>query len=175
MRDQVKAETGLTVSAGISTNTLLSKIATDINKPDGQCVVDSTREASMAFMRDLPIRKVPGIGRVNERWLQSLGVNTVNDIYEKRGALYLVRNSIALGGLLKAYLGLGSTIIEPSKRSERKGVGVEQTFRPTSDMTAIVERLGTIAESLAADLSESGFSGRTINLRADCPTPPTRF
>lgn len=44
----------------------------------------------MEFMSNLPIRKVPGIGRVSERWLRGLGVNTVGDIFKKRGKLYLV-------------------------------------------------------------------------------------
>lgn len=60
IRAVVKEETGLTVSAGVSTNAKLSKIAADFNKPDGQYVIDSTREAGMAFMAALPIRKVPG-------------------------------------------------------------------------------------------------------------------
>lgn len=60
IRAVVKEETGLTVSAGISTNAKLSKIAADMRKPDGQFIVDPTAEAGMAFMAALPIRKVPG-------------------------------------------------------------------------------------------------------------------
>ena len=60
IRAAVKEETGLTVSAGVSTNAKLSKIAADFNKPDGQYVIDPTRDAGMAFMAALPIRRVPG-------------------------------------------------------------------------------------------------------------------
>lgn len=90
MRDQVKKETGLTVSAGVSANATLSKIAADLRKPDGQYIVPSTRSGVMSFMNDLPIRKVPGIGRVSERWLTALNVNTVGDVYKMRGKLFLV-------------------------------------------------------------------------------------
>lgn len=62
IRAQVFAETKLTVSAGVSPNAMLSKVAADKNKPDGQCIIDSTREACMEFTSSLPIRKIPGIG-----------------------------------------------------------------------------------------------------------------
>ena len=90
MRDQVKRETGLTVSAGISANAMLSKIAADLRKPDGQFSVPRTREGIINFTKDLPIRRIPGIGRVSERWLTGLGVHTVGDIYRMRGKLFLV-------------------------------------------------------------------------------------
>lgn len=95
----------------------------------------------MEFMARLPIRKVPGIGRVSERWLRGLGVNTVGDIYDQRGKLYLVRKEIGLTGLLRAYLGLGSTTISQPSRGDRKGVGQEETFSPTSDMKVIDDRV----------------------------------
>lgn len=63
IRAAVKEETGLTVSAGVSTNAKLSKIGADFNKPDGQYVIDPTREAGMEFMAPLPIRRVPGFVR----------------------------------------------------------------------------------------------------------------
>lgn len=90
MRAQVKLVSGLTVSAGISPNALISKVAADLNKPNGQFVVEPTVEASIAFASALPIRKISGIGRVSERWLTEIGVQTVGDIYTLRGKLYLV-------------------------------------------------------------------------------------
>ena len=50
---------GLTASAGIAPNKMLAKIASDINKPDGQYLVEPTREGVLNFMQNLPIRKVP--------------------------------------------------------------------------------------------------------------------
>ena len=75
----------------------------------------------MAFLHPLPVRKVPGIGRVNERWLDALGVVTIGDIYKERGKLSLVMST---DWLLSAYLGLGSSKVEPGKRESRKSVGV---------------------------------------------------
>lgn len=62
MREEVKTETGLTVSAGVGANTMLAKIAADFNKPDGQYIVAPIPEACRSFMQDLSVRKIPGVG-----------------------------------------------------------------------------------------------------------------
>lgn len=64
MRAEVKQETGLTVSVGCGANTMLAKIAADVNKPDGQCVIPPNGEDAKRFMRDLSVRKIPGVGRL---------------------------------------------------------------------------------------------------------------
>lgn len=64
IRVEVNEETRLTCSVGIAPNTMLAKIGSDINKPNGQFEVPRTRQAVMEFLSDLSVRKVPGIGRV---------------------------------------------------------------------------------------------------------------
>lgn len=58
LRAGVEAATRLTCSVGIAPNATLAKVASDLNKPNGQALVVSSREAVMAFVHDLPIRKV---------------------------------------------------------------------------------------------------------------------
>ena len=58
IRESIHMATGLTASAGIAPNKMLAKIASDMNKPNGQFVVKSTREKILEFMKELPIRKV---------------------------------------------------------------------------------------------------------------------
>ena len=58
IRERVHLSTGLTASAGIATNKMLAKIASDKNKPNGQCFVEPTRDGILQFMWQLPIRKV---------------------------------------------------------------------------------------------------------------------
>ncbi|KAL8276381.1 hypothetical protein RQP46_011226 [Phenoliferia psychrophenolica] len=164
MRAHVKRETGCTVSAGVSSNSLISKIAADLNKPDGQCVVGPTREEAIAFMRTLPARRVPGIGRVTERWLEGLGVKTVGDIYDLRGKLYLVRKDVGLTFLLRAYLGIGGTHISVAKRSERKSVGREDTFGTMNKPADMYVKLREIADHVEKDLKSLQYSGRTVTL-----------
>ena len=57
-------ETGLTCSCGVAPNRMLAKVCSDINKPNGQCVVPADPNEIRRFVDDLPIRKVPGIGKV---------------------------------------------------------------------------------------------------------------
>jgi DNA polymerase kappa len=63
---------GLTASCGVAANRRLAKICSDINKPDGQFVLPSDREAILQFVSTLPIRKVGGIGKVTERMLHEV-------------------------------------------------------------------------------------------------------
>lgn len=58
MREEIQKATGLTASAGIAPNKMLAKIASDANKPNGQLLVEPTREAILQFVHELPIRKV---------------------------------------------------------------------------------------------------------------------
>ena len=58
LRREIRERTGLTASAGLAPNMMLAKVASDMNKPDGQFTVTPTRDAVIEFTRKLPIRKV---------------------------------------------------------------------------------------------------------------------
>lgn len=134
IRDRIHARTKLTASAGIAPNMLLAKIASDMNKPNGQYFLPPTRESVLEFIRKLPIRKVhaslsnikflnvlhiliitvfilqiSGIGKVSERTLNALGVQTCQDIYDQRAILYLLYSKSMFQFLLQSCLGIGST------------------------------------------------------------------
>jgi DNA polymerase kappa len=129
LRAEVEAETGLTISAGIAPNKVLAKISSDKNKPNGQFELESDGKVVRAFMRDLPIRRIPGIGRVAERILTSMGVETCGDVYKHRAVINLMDHYLGLESLLKAYLGIGSNVVQPGRREERKSVGCERYVR----------------------------------------------
>src|SRR3546814_4010435 len=74
MRERIRAETGLTASAGVSYNKFLAKLASDQNKPDGLCVVRP--EHGAAFVAALPVRRFHGVGPVTTRKMQALGIET---------------------------------------------------------------------------------------------------
>lgn len=78
IRNMIREETGLTASAGISSNKLLSKIASDWRKPDGQFEVGEDEVAD--FMRELPVKRLSGVGKVMEEKLAVLGVKTCGDL-----------------------------------------------------------------------------------------------
>ncbi|KAF8650421.1 hypothetical protein AX16_005226 [Volvariella volvacea WC 439] len=130
MRAAVCKETKLTVSAGIAPNKMLAK-----NKPNGQFALPFKVDAIKNFMKDLPIRKVPGIGRVNERLLESVDIKA------------------------------RSNVVKPYQRDERKSIGAERTFYPLDDVEQILQKLDEVATELEADMSENGWCGRTVTLK----------
>jgi DNA polymerase-4 len=83
IRAAIHAETGLIASAGIGPNKLVAKIASDWNKPNGQCVVSPSRVA--AFMQNLPVRRIWGVGPKSAARLTEMGVETCGQLhaYEK--------------------------------------------------------------------------------------------
>ncbi|PWN33354.1 DNA/RNA polymerase [Meira miltonrushii] len=168
LRERVQKETGLTVSVGIAPNKMLAKISSDRNKPNGQFRVEPSHNFIVDLMHDLPCRKIPGIGRVTERILASLGVLTCGDVAKSRVMLSLTLPDIEF--LLKAYLGIHSNVVEPSKRGERKSVGREHTFRPTKDVAELKEFLRQSAEQVAKDLERLDYRGKTITLTCKLDT-----
>lgn len=148
MRRQVHLRTSITVSAGIAANAKLAKICSNMNKPNGQFVLPNDRVAIMSFMRDLPCRKVNGIGRVWERELKAIGIQTCGDIYGQRWFLNPLFGEKAFEFLVRCNLGLGRTDVQPAEEYERKSVGTESTFHDMSDPKELREKLHWTAQEL---------------------------
>jgi len=116
-------------------------------------------------MRELPIRKIPGIGRVNERLLDSIGVKICGDIYKCRGVLSLLDKQFGLHSMLRVHLGIASNVVQPRAREERKSLGSERTFRAISEKETILQKLEDIAAELEDDMERGGWAGRTVTLK----------
>jgi len=80
IRQDILKVTGLTASAGVAPNKFLAKIASDWNKPDGLCVIKPSQV--QAFIQDLPLKKIPGVGRVTQEKLQQLQLETLGDLQQ---------------------------------------------------------------------------------------------
>ena len=78
IRGRIRAEVGITASAGIAPSKFVAKVASDWNKPDGQFVVRP--DEVDAFVAALPVKKIFGVGKVTAARLQALGVNTCGDL-----------------------------------------------------------------------------------------------
>ncbi|KAF9452745.1 IMS-domain-containing protein [Macrolepiota fuliginosa MF-IS2] len=165
MRRIVFEETKLTVSAGIAPNKMLAKICSDRNKPNGQFHLPFDRKSIVAFMHDLSIRKVPGIGRVNERLLESIGIKTCADIFTHRVVIALMDKQFGLHFLLRTHLGIASNEVQPIQREERKSIGAERTFPPLDDRDKLLQMLEHIASELESDMSRNGWMGKTVTLK----------
>ena len=78
IRQQIRAELNLTASAGVAANKFLAKLASDWKKPDGLFVIHPEKVDS--FLLPLPVLRLPGVGKVTEEKLTSLGIRTVADL-----------------------------------------------------------------------------------------------
>ncbi|PKS08698.1 hypothetical protein jhhlp_004751 [Lomentospora prolificans] len=170
MRREIHERTHVTVSAGIAPNARLAKICSNINKPNGQYVLPNERGAIMKFIRDLPTRKLMGIGRVMERELAAVGIATLGDVYEKREIVKPLFGDKTYSFLMHACLGLGRTKIQPAEEYERKSVGTERTFKAISDPTELRDRLRKTTDDLETELEKAGVKGRTVVLKVKLHT-----
>ena len=124
IRATIRSETGLSASAGIGPNKLIAKIASDWNKPDGQCVVSPSRVA--AFMQDLPVRRIWGVGPKSAARLSEMGVETCGQLqnYEKAT---LAREFGSFGlELYQLCRGIDERPVQPNRI--RKSLSNEHTF-----------------------------------------------
>ncbi|USW48466.1 Putative UmuC domain, DNA polymerase, Y-family, little finger domain, DNA polymerase IV [Septoria linicola] len=170
MREQVHQETKITISAGIAANAKLAKICSNKNKPNGQFKLLSERTTILNFMRDLPTRKVNGIGRVLERELDAIGIKTCGDLYPQRQYINRLFGEKTFEFLMGVHLGLGRTDVRPAEEHERKSVGTESTFHDMSDPQELRDKLRHTAESLEEDLQRTEFKGRTLCLKVKLHT-----
>lgn len=165
MRAQVFQETKITISAGIAANAKLAKICSNKNKPNGQFKLPFDRASILQFMRDLPTRKVNGIGRVLERELDAIGIKTCGDIFPQRHYIHRLFGEKTFEFLMGVHLGLGRTDVRPIEEFGRKSVGTESSFKDMSDPKELREKLRWTAEELEKDLQRTEFKGRTLCLK----------
>jgi len=107
IRGRIFTATQLTASAGIACNKLLAKMATGINKPNGQYYVVPDRDTAIEFIQKQDIVKAPGIGKYYGKLLNELGIKLCGDILKKKFELSFVFNEDFFGFLIKTALGIG--------------------------------------------------------------------
>ncbi|EGC31275.1 hypothetical protein DICPUDRAFT_95543 [Dictyostelium purpureum] len=88
LQSDIYNETTLTSSMGISCSPLLSKICSEINKPNGFFFLENKH--TQEFIKTIQIKKLPGIGKVRQELLKTLGLVTVGDVIEHRYELYFI-------------------------------------------------------------------------------------
>lgn len=152
IRHSIHKETGLTASAGVGPNKLIAKIASDWNKPNGQCVVAPSKVG--AFMQRLPVRKIWGVGPKSAAHLARHNIETCGQLQEKD----LVWLSKAFGsfGLELFHLcrGIDERPVEPHR--VRKSLSNERTFSENlKTLDACHEMLKRQHQELLEDLRES--------------------
>jgi DNA polymerase-4 len=150
IRGLIFRKTKLTASAGIGPNKLIAKIASDLKKPNGQFAVKP--EGVPAFMKELPVRKLWGIGEVTGQKLEKLGIATCGDM--QRLSRFALQEQFGKFGieLYDLCRGIDDRPVEPDR--ERKSLSNEETF--STDLETLAEceeKLPELFEELMADLA----------------------
>ncbi len=163
IRARIKAETGLTASAGVSYNKFLAKLASDQNKPDGLCVVTPAR--GPAFVEGLPVKRFHGVGPKTAEKMARLGIETGADLKSKS----LEWLAAHFGSSARYYHDLARGICHRQVKADRpyKSVSAEDTFREDlSDPEALLAELERIGRHVwTKRVVGKGLSGRTVNLK----------
>jgi DNA polymerase-4 len=166
IKDNVRRATGLSCSIGITPNKLLSKIASELDKPDGITVL--TRDDIAARIWPLPPRKVNGIGPRAAAKLAAMGIETIGAL----AATPLATLASAFGPryaqwLLDAAHGRDDRPVVTVR--EPKSISRETTFERDLDQRRDREELSRIllglCERVAGDLERKGYLGRTIGVK----------
>lgn len=166
IKDAVRADTGLVCSIGVSPNKLLSKIASDLDKPDGLTIL--APEDIQRRIWPLPVGKINGIGPKANARLAGLGIATIADL------------AAAPPDVLQAHFGLGYArwLVDAAHgvddrpvvtHSEPKSISRETTFERdlhvVRDRAVLSSWLEQLCAGVAQDLSRKGYAGRTIGVK----------
>lgn len=162
IRQRILEETGLNASAGISINKFIAKVASDINKPNGQKTVNP--EEVISFLESLDIRKFYGVGKVTAEKMYQLGIFTGNDLKTK--PIEFLEEKFGKSGsyYYNVVRGIHTSEVKPHRIP--KSVGAERTFNENlSSEIFMLERLERIAEELERRLKKTAIAGKTITLK----------
>src|SRR5262245_50206669 len=162
----VREATGLSCSIGITPNKLLSKIASELDKPGGLTVLTEADIAARVW--PLPVRKINGIGPKAAARLEELGIRTIGELAQVDPGRLVERFGKSYGAWMHeaAHGRDGRAVVT---RSEPKSISRETTFEDDLHAVRDKERLSRIFTELcvrlAADLARKGYVGRTIGLK----------
>jgi len=162
IRQEIRAETELTASAGVSYNKFLAKLASDQNKPDGLCVIRPGQGA--AFVRSLPVRRFHGVGPKAEEKMKRLGIETGADLAAKDIAFLRSHFGSFADYLYRAARGIDLRPVRTHRT--RKSVGGERTFsEDISSGSALRETMDRIIDIVWERIERAGARGRTVTLK----------
>ncbi len=162
IRLRILNEVGLTASAGISVNKFIAKVASDVNKPNGQKTVSP--DEVIPFLEELPIRKFYGVGKVTAEKMYQLGIFTGLDLKSK--PIEFLEKHFGKSGTYYFYVvrGIHNSEVKPNRIT--KSVAAEHTF--DENLTSEIfmqERLETIAAELDRRLKKHKIAGKTVTLK----------
>ena len=166
IKRKILIRTGLTASAGIAPNKFLAKIASDWRKPDG--LMEIKTDEVGAFLENLPISRLWGIGKSTEEILKGMGILRAGQLaqYPPEG----IEKKLGKFGLELITLARGEDERPVVPNEEAKSLSQEQTFTPDLQDRQVMEQiLLDQAEQVGWELRKQNLRGQTIHLKVRYP------
>ncbi|MFM9828601.1 MAG: DNA polymerase IV [Sphingomonas sp.] len=159
IRERILAVTGLTASAGISYNKFLAKLASDENKPNGQCVIPP--RTGEAYVAGMPVKRFHGVGPKTAEKMNRLGILTGADLRAR--SLAELQAHFGKAGAWYHAIARGEDAREVRPDRPRKSSGSETTFpEDLRDAAAIETHLVRLAREVWQWCERTGGRGRTV-------------
>ncbi|OCK43453.1 DNA polymerase IV [Tenacibaculum soleae] len=162
IRQRIWDELQLRASAGISINKFVAKIASDINKPNGQKTINP--EEVIPFLEELPVNKFYGVGKVTAAKMHNLGIFKGIDLKNKtleELSLLFGKSGLHYYNIVR---GIHNSKVKPDR--VRKSIAAEITFNENlSSEVFMLQRLDKIADELERRMQKHSTKGKTVTLK----------
>jgi DNA polymerase-4 len=161
IREQIRGELNLTASAGVAPNKFLAKIASDWRKPDGLFVIRPDDVDS--FLLPLPVRRIPGVGKVTEKRLEELGIKTVGDLRARESST--LENHFGRYGvrLYELACGVDHSAVVPDRPTQ--SISAEDTFESDVPLGETEPMILRLAERVWEASRKESRIARTVVLK----------
>jgi DNA polymerase-4 len=162
LKQKITRETGLPLSYGLATNKLVSKVATNEAKPNGQLEIPFGNERT--FLAPLPIQKMPMIGEKTAQTLKGLGIRVIRTLAEM--PMEMLENVFGKIGieLWRRANGIDESPVTPYR--EQKSISTEETFdTDTIDIAFIHSKLVNMTQKIAFELRQQNKLTGTISVK----------
>jgi DNA polymerase-4 len=167
LHDRMKLQTQLNCSIGIGVSRLIAKVSSAKAKPNGVLWVVPGQEAK--FLAPLDVRDIPGVGKVTEKNLQSLGIHRVGDLARFEDSFLeeqFGKWGLALAGKARGEDAGGWFDTDVAADVDPKSISHEHTYNEdTADLERLESTLMRLSEMVGRRLREGGFYARTIQLK----------
>jgi len=162
IKNEIKQELNLVVSAGVAPNKFVAKIASDYDKPDGFVVVEENEVQD--FLDPMPVKRIWGVGKKTEIQLNNYGISTIKDIRVQSERWLIDRFGKQGGHIFR--LAKGQDKREVISDSKAKSISSENTFsEDISDKETLISYLSYLTEQVAVRLREKKRKGKTVNIK----------
>ena len=161
IRDDIFKSTGLTASAGVAPNKFLAKIASDWHKPNGICVIKPHQVQD--FIQQLPLKKIPGVGKVTQEKLKALQLETLGDLQQVQEAV-LVHHFGKYGKQLFLYAqGIDERPVQTERK--RQQISKETTFDQDFNLTQCAPFWHDLLERVWLNLENKQLHARGVSVK----------